>query len=272
VTPTAATPASAPAEPTAVPPPTATPRPAPQVDRVGFPEGYQDSFKLIYVYDRTVSKQIRVACANSVAASVKPGEPFPYGSVLLFESWRPKETATGDVVKDANGRLIREALTTIFVMRKEQGFGEAYKDLRNGEWEYVAYRPDKSVQTPPQLSFSCAGCHQAAGQDRDFVFRGNLMFNASHYGQTATPGDNEVVLDSIAFAPPARSVKVGTTVTWTNRDGVPHQIVASDKSFSSEAIKPGQSFSFTFNTAGAFDYLCTIHPDQMRGARITVTS
>ncbi|HKY54388.1 MAG TPA: cytochrome P460 family protein, partial [Anaerolineales bacterium] len=119
VTPTAT--GSAPnASPTAAPA-TPTPRPAPSEDRVGFPSGYQEDFKLMYIYDRLDNRQVRVVCGNDVAASVKEGEPFPYGSILVMETWRAKLDADGKIVKDSNGRLIRENLNGIFVMRKEQG-------------------------------------------------------------------------------------------------------------------------------------------------------
>jgi plastocyanin len=251
-------------------PATATPLPAPQEDRVGFPEGHQENFNLFYVYDRPENRQIRVACANEQAASVKPGEPFPYGSVLLFESWRAKQDASGNVAKDANGRLIREGLTTIFVMRKEQGFGEAYQGLRNGEWEYVAYRPDKSPQTPPQLTASCASCHLGAGPDKDWVFRKNLFFEHGHYGQTAQAAPNEVVISSMAFTPNTLSVKTGTTLKWINNDSAPHTITANDRSFDSGPRTTGTSFSYTFPTAGTFEYVCSIHPREMR-ARVQMT-
>src|SRR5919204_5716551 len=129
--------------------PTATPtlRPAPQIDRVGFPEDYQTKFKFAYAFDRRDAKSVSYICFNDVAAQVKQGEAFPYGSVLVFESWRPKEDAQGALVYDANGHMIRESLNAIFVMRKEHGFGEAYQASRTGEWEYVAYRPDRTYQT-----------------------------------------------------------------------------------------------------------------------------
>src|SRR5262245_7595444 len=66
---------------------------------------------------------------------------------------------------------------TIFVMCKEPGFDADYWNLRNGEWEYVAYRPDRSIATPPTGTFSCAACHLDAGQGRDWVFRTNLFLN-----------------------------------------------------------------------------------------------
>ncbi len=263
-------PTLAPNAPTPTPrPPTATPRPAPQVDRVGFPDGYQNNFKFLYVSDRVDNRQIRYVCGNDTAASVKPGQPFPYGSIIAFESWTAKADSGGNVIKDSNGHLIREALTVVFVMRKEQGFGEAYQNLRNGEWEYVAYRPDKSVQTPPQLTTSCTACHLGAGQERDWVFHGNLIFEKDHYIQNPPVGANEIEMWSMAFYPRPLSVKVGTSVKWINRDGTAHTVTANDKSFDSGTRAPGTDFSFTFTKAGTYDYICSIHPLSM-SARIEV--
>src|SRR5437870_2529037 len=137
---TAAATASAPA-PTAPPTaaaPTPTLRPAPTVDRVGFPDEYQTKFKFAYAYDRRDAKSVSYICFNDVAAAVKQGQPFPRGSVIVFESWRPREDAQGNLSYDANGHMIRQSLNAIFVARKEEGFGEAYQAFRTGEWEYVA--------------------------------------------------------------------------------------------------------------------------------------
>lgn len=262
-TPTPAPPAPTPSTP---PPPTATPRPAPQVDRVGFPEGYKEDYDLFFVFDRTDARSIQYVCANEQAASVKPGEPFSYGSVLVFETWRPKQEG-GELVRDERGRLIRESMNTIFVMRKEPGFGEEYGPLRNGEWEYVAYRPDKTPQTPPQNTANCAACHQAGvGPAGDWVFRTNLFFSQEKYAQAPLPGPNEAVASRMAFFPNNLPVKVGTTVKWTNSavDEIDHTVTANDRSFDSGVVKPGVSFSYTFETAGTFQYVCSLHPEQMR--------
>src|SRR6266853_833403 len=139
--------------------------PAPTVDRVGFPTSYQDTYTFFYQFDNFQNRQIRKVYGNSVAASVAPGQTFnfPYGSIILFESYSVKEDDAGEPLLDDNGRYIPNALTTIFVMRKEQGFGVDYKELRNGEWEYVAYRPDGSYSTPPSGTGSCALCHLTGG-------------------------------------------------------------------------------------------------------------
>src|SRR5262249_4769225 len=136
--------------------------PAPTVDRVGFPEGYEKNFTYLYTVDRPDSGQIRVIYGNATAAAVKPGQPFDYGSVLLFESWTSKRDTGNNILLDEKGRFIKNTLGTIFVQRKEKGYGVEYQQNRNGEWEYVAYRPDKTYATTPQNSGSCAVCHLQA--------------------------------------------------------------------------------------------------------------
>ena len=63
------------------------------------------------------------------------------------------------------------------------------------------------------------------------------------------------------FDPEVITVAVGTTVTWTNKDEVPHTVTSSDKRFkSSGALDQGDSYSFTFTTPGTYPYYCTVHP------------
>ncbi|HYG74613.1 MAG TPA: cupredoxin family copper-binding protein [Planctomycetota bacterium] len=64
------------------------------------------------------------------------------------------------------------------------------------------------------------------------------------------------------------TVTVGDTVTWTNDGGAPHDVTSDPPgAFASGTLSSGQTFSFTFNTPGTFQYLCTIHPN-MRGTVI----
>ena len=69
-----------------------------------------------------------------------------------------------------------------------------------------------------------------------------------------------VSIENFAFNPPNISVAPGTTVTWVNNDTVPHTTTADDGTWDSETLQPGQSFSFTFSSAGTFPYHCEIHP------------
>ena len=69
-----------------------------------------------------------------------------------------------------------------------------------------------------------------------------------------------VIIQSFAFSPQDVTVPVGTAVTWTNRDQEIHQVVSATKAFRSEALDTGDTFSYTFTTAGTFQYTCTLHP------------
>jgi len=84
-------------------------------------------------------------------------------------------------------------------------------------------------------------------------------------GGLAFAGDAaQVTIDNFTFSPTPLSVAVGTTVTWINRDDIPHSIVCPALNFHSRALDTDDSFSFRFQTAGTYDYLCGIHP-HMRG-------
>lgn len=117
-----------------------------------------------------------------------------------------------------------------------------------------------------------------------FVFRNSSVqtSESSEYGmpmqnsQTTTPPPvsstnpspttpvSSVVTVSIknfAFNPSMVTVKAGTKVTWVNNDSAPHTVTSdSGNLLNSGTLLPGQSFSFTFNTAGTVSYHCNIHP------------
>jgi plastocyanin len=72
---------------------------------------------------------------------------------------------------------------------------------------------------------------------------------------------NGVSIDNFTFNPVTLTVKAGTTVTWTNKDDIPHGIASSNNAFTrSEAMDTDDSFSFTFTTPGTYQYFCYIHP------------
>jgi plastocyanin len=80
----------------------------------------------------------------------------------------------------------------------------------------------------------------------------------------------EVKIDNFSFGPVAITVPVGTTVTWTNRDDIPHTVVSTDKVFKSKVLDTDEKFSYTFAKAGEYPYFCSIHP-KMTG-KVVVTN
>ena len=69
-----------------------------------------------------------------------------------------------------------------------------------------------------------------------------------------------VTIDNFTFNPQMVTVKAGTTVTWTNKDDIPHAIAAVGKLFKSKALDTDNSYSFTFTTPGMYAYFCSLHP------------
>jgi plastocyanin len=78
--------------------------------------------------------------------------------------------------------------------------------------------------------------------------------------QQPSPAMVEVKIDNFSFGPQAQTVPVGTTVTWTNRDDIPHTVVSTDGVFKSKTLDTDEKFSYTFAKAGTFAYFCSIHP------------
>jgi plastocyanin len=81
-----------------------------------------------------------------------------------------------------------------------------------------------------------------------------------------------ISIDNFTFAPQTLTVKAGTTVTWTNRDDIPHGIAAQDNAFAkSKALDTDDSYSFTFTTPGTYKYFCYVHP-HMTGTIVVESS
>jgi plastocyanin len=69
-----------------------------------------------------------------------------------------------------------------------------------------------------------------------------------------------VNIDNFVFGPQTITVPVGATVTWTNKDDIPHTSVSTEGVFKSKVLDTDEKFSYTFTKAGTYPYYCTIHP------------
>src|SRR5262245_24117613 len=71
---------------------------------------------------------------------------------------------------------------------------------------------------------------------------------------------HEVAVDNFSFSPGTASVAAGTTVTWTNHDDVPHNIVSTERKFKSPVLDTDERFSHRFDVPGTYRYFCSLHP------------
>ncbi|HMI52061.1 MAG TPA: cupredoxin family copper-binding protein [Candidatus Saccharimonadales bacterium] len=85
---------------------------------------------------------------------------------------------------------------------------------------------------------------------------------ANSVAQESKAENVEVKIDNFSFGPMNLTVAVGTTVSWINRDDIPHTVVSTDndKTFKSKVLDTDEKFSFTFTKAGTYPYFCSLHP------------
>lgn len=98
--------------------------------------------------------------------------------------------------------------------------------------------------------------------------------SSSDTNQTSTEpaATDSVTIKDYAFSPATITVKVGTTVSWTNQDSVRHDVVSDDGSAdgpNGPLLAKGETYKFTFAKAGTFSYHCTPHPYMK--AKVVVT-
>jgi plastocyanin len=94
---------------------------------------------------------------------------------------------------------------------------------------------------------------------RNLAVRLTVVTVLSFFQHPALAADTTVTIDNFTFEPAQLTVKVGTTVTWKNRDDIPHTVVSAGK-FRSKAMDTDDSYSFTFTAAGDYPYFCSLHP------------
>jgi Cytochrome P460 len=142
----------------------------PTGEKVLFPENYAQG-ELYATVDRADNKQYRELYTSQAAiAAAKRGEPLPHGTVITLVQYAAQLDPQGNPVKDANGRFIKTNIVAYTVMEKRVGWGAEYPEsMRNGEWEYQAFRADKTPNTNANLA-ACFNCHKPLDPKQDFVF------------------------------------------------------------------------------------------------------
>jgi plastocyanin len=118
-----------------------------------------------------------------------------------------------------------------------------------------------------------------AGVVAFFALKGNnksdtssQSMNMNSQSSAKAVATDTVAIQNFSFSPTAITVKVGTKVTWTNKDSTSHTVTADSgaaDAFDSGTLATGQSFSHTFSKAGTFAYHCTFHSDMHGTVEVT---
>ena len=97
---------------------------------------------------------------------------------------------------------------------------------------------------------------------------GGLVLAVVGRAAAAAEADAEIVVDNFTFSPTPLAVKAGSMVMWVNHDDIPHSIVCPTLQLKSHTLDTDETFDYTFEQAGTFEYMCGLHP-HMRG-QVTV--
>jgi plastocyanin len=124
------------------------------------------------------------------------------------------------------------------------------------------------------LGLVVAGC----GDDDDDSGNGGGGGNTEQPADTGGGGSGgggggaQVGMQNIQFDPADATIKAGETVTWTNNEGVPHDVDKTSgpgPQFSSGpegGMMEGDTFEHTFDRPGTYEYVCRVHAPGMAGA------
>lgn len=82
--------------------------------------------------------------------------------------------------------------------------------------------------------------------------------------------ETRIEIKDFSFQPKLVTVPVGAKVVWVNKDEEPHTVVSTDKTFLSRALDTDDTFAFTFDKPGTYEYFCSVHPRMT--AKIVVTA
>jgi len=104
-----------------------------------------------------------------------------------------------------------------------------------------------------------------------YVSLSSEPFSWQKYADAYQPGPVQVNIRDFAFEPGLILITAGTTVRWTNLDATPHTVTGDTGVFDSGTLQNGDSFEFTFDQPGAYDYSCSFHP-AMTGRVVVVAS
>lgn len=104
------------------------------------------------------------------------------------------------------------------------------------------------------LTITASGCSTAEPSNTSR----QALATSTATADVTTEAMHTVLMENHAFTPTTLTIKVGESVTWTNKDSAKHNVVFEE--FESSLLGKDESYSHTFATAGSFSYTCGPHP------------
>jgi predicted lipoprotein with Yx(FWY)xxD motif/plastocyanin len=216
------------------------------------------------LYLLTADASGKSACSGGCATAWPPFELDP-GESVTAGAGVTGAVATITRADDGKQQVTYNGIP-LYYFSKDAASGDVNGQGIKGVWFLVG--PASTAQGGPitgGVGQVAAPAASAAPSPSASAAAGGASPSAAAGGATGS----SVQIANFAFAPATLTVKVGTTVTWTNTDGATHTVTADNGSFGGK-LASGSTFKETFAKAGTFAYHCAIH-SSMTGT-VTVTS
>lgn len=146
----------------------------PKDGELALPAGYENWPIFAAHIDKEKNQQVRDIYINTRGARIEKGDRFPDGTQFVMALYKAKQNADGSLMRTSDGKLVKDALSKVFIMGKGANWGDgAPAGLKNGDWIYAAYNGDGSKS---DVDYSaCRGCH-LPHDETDFVFHYEQYF------------------------------------------------------------------------------------------------
>jgi plastocyanin len=83
-----------------------------------------------------------------------------------------------------------------------------------------------------------------------------LLAPAAHAAGAA----HTVTIEGMKFTPERLEVKAGDSITWVNKDFLPHSVTAKAAHLESGDLAPNRRWKLVVRKKGEIDYICRLHP------------
>lgn len=243
-------------------------------------------YRLPFVTILAVGLLLLVGCGASTPSGTSSGPPAPSTSatpsggqvvhVTLSDNGISVDRSTFSVGMPYHFVVTNNRQATSQFMMGQGGWSWQHDQMPMG-WQHqmTAYR---SYQIAPGATQTFDYTFPASAVGQPFGFgcsqmgwQGGMWYPSVVQPQATQPSSGtQITIQNFTYQPATLQVRIGTTVTWTNQDSVQHSVTFRNGMKDSGLLSQGQSFSYTFNTPGTYQYYCSIHPSML--ATVTVVS
>lgn len=144
---------------------------------MSLPENYQDEFVLYMVVDRIDATVRFLYVRPDVLLTIGTGDPLPFGTQIIIETYHAQTDSQGNVLKDENGHFIAgELFPNVHMMEKRDDWTveELPSPIGAIDWNFASFVTETNLASDENRN-DCMACHDAAAFRRDLIFSRRVL-------------------------------------------------------------------------------------------------